>query len=137
MKGNDMMLLPQLKKVVRSQDIRYPGMLSMKKADLIRNMKKRGMWESGMARGGPKSARAGNVDGEVTLNPRRRRNTIRRKPAAKKTKSKKKPMSLADVEKYLAQDPKGRAFEASLQPKKVSRAQFNEAVAQLRGTIQS
>ena len=57
MKGNDMMRLPELKKVVRSQDIRYPGMLTMKKADLIRNMKKRGMWESGKAKGGPKSKR--------------------------------------------------------------------------------
>ncbi len=50
MKGHDGMKLPELKKVVRSQDTRYPGMLTMKKADLIRNMKKRGMWESGKAK---------------------------------------------------------------------------------------
>ena len=57
MKGNDTMKVAELKKVVRAQDIRYPGMLTMKKADLIRNMKKRGMWESGKAKGGPKSMR--------------------------------------------------------------------------------
>ena len=44
MKGHDGMKLPELKKVVRAQKFRYPGMLTMKKADLIRNMKKRGMW---------------------------------------------------------------------------------------------
>ena len=57
MKGNDTMKVAELKKIVRSQDIRYPGMLTMRKADLIRNMKKRGMWESGKAKGGPKSMR--------------------------------------------------------------------------------
>jgi len=57
MKGHDGMKVAELKKVVRSHDTRYPGMLSMKKADLIRNMKKRGMWESGKAKGGPKSLR--------------------------------------------------------------------------------
>ena len=57
MKGHDGMKLPELKKVVRAQEFRYPGMLTMKKADLIRNMKKRGMWESGTAKGGPKSMR--------------------------------------------------------------------------------
>tara|TARA_R110002096_G_scaffold185057_1_gene363693 strand:+ start:53 stop:340 length:288 start_codon:yes stop_codon:yes gene_type:complete len=57
MKGHDGMKLPELKKVVRAQKFRYPGMLTMKKADLIRNMKKRGMWESGKAPGGPKSMR--------------------------------------------------------------------------------
>ena len=57
MKGHDGMKVTELKKIVRSHDIRYPGMLTMKKADLIRNMKKRGMWESGKAKGGPKSLR--------------------------------------------------------------------------------
>ena len=57
MKGNDTMKVAELKKVVRAQDTCYPGMLTMKKADLIRNMKKRGMWESGKAKGGPKSMR--------------------------------------------------------------------------------
>ena len=57
MKGHDGMKVTELKKIVRSHDTRYPGMLSMKKADLIRNMKKRGMWESGKAKGGPKSLR--------------------------------------------------------------------------------
>ena len=65
MKGHDGMKLPELKKVVRSQDTRYPGMLTMKKADLIRNMKKRGMWETGKATrtgGAPKKGK--NVKSE-------------------------------------------------------------------------
>tara|TARA_R110002050_G_scaffold11144_2_gene37895 strand:+ start:279 stop:533 length:255 start_codon:yes stop_codon:yes gene_type:complete len=81
MKGNDMMKLPELKKIVRSQDIRYPGMLTMKKADLIRNMKKRGMWESGKAKGGPKS--------------------MRKKPAKKPAKGKKSKLDKGQKE-FLA-----------------------------------
>ena len=79
MKGHDGMKLPELKKVVRSQDIRYPGMLTMKKADLIRNMKKRGMWESGKAKGGPKSLRGKKKDKTHTM------------PSGKKMKNKDMP----------------------------------------------
>jgi len=41
----------------------------MKKADLTRNMKKRGMWESGKAKGGPKRQRGKKKETMNNSNP--------------------------------------------------------------------
>ena len=49
-KGHSGMTLVQLRKVLRRQKYRYPGMASMRKAALIESMKKRGMWETGKAK---------------------------------------------------------------------------------------
>jgi len=55
---HDGMTLAQLKAYVRSHNLNKPEIkLSMKKADLIKGLKKHGHWESGMAPGGPKSLR--------------------------------------------------------------------------------
>ena len=61
MKGHDGMTILQLKKVLKHAKYRYPGMASMKKADLIVSMKKRGMWETGRAKrtGGAPTHRTG------------------------------------------------------------------------------
>jgi len=55
---HDGMTLKQLKDYVRSHKLNHPEVkLSMKKADLVRGLKKHGHWESGKAPGGPKSLR--------------------------------------------------------------------------------
>ena len=55
---HDGMTLKQLKDYVRSHKLNHPEeKLSMKKADLIKGLKKHGHWESGKAPGGPKSLR--------------------------------------------------------------------------------
>ena len=55
---HDGMTLKQLKDYVRSHKLNHPEVkLSMKKADLIKGLKKHGHWESGKAPGGPKSLR--------------------------------------------------------------------------------
>ncbi len=57
-KPHDGMTLKQLKDYVRSHKLNHPEVkLSMKKADLIKGLKKHGHWESGKAPGGPKSLR--------------------------------------------------------------------------------
>jgi len=88
MKGHDGMKLPELKKVVRAQKLRYPGMLTMKKADLIRNMKKRGMWESGKAPGGPKSMRKKPATGTKTKGQQLKERALAMKAKREKPKSK-------------------------------------------------
>ncbi len=55
---HDGMTLKQLKDYVRSHNLNHPEVkLSMKKADLVKGLKKTGHWESGKAPGGPKSLR--------------------------------------------------------------------------------
>jgi len=57
-KPHDGMTLKQLKDYVRSHKLNHPEVkLSMKKADLVKGLKKAGHWESGKAPGGPKSLR--------------------------------------------------------------------------------
>lgn len=57
-KPHDGMTLKQLKDYVRSHNLNHPEVkLSMKKADLVKGLKKAGHWESGKAPGGPKSLR--------------------------------------------------------------------------------
>ena len=57
MKGHDGMKVSELNAVIRSAPVRYPQLLGKKKAEKIVGMKKHGLWESGKAKGGPKSKR--------------------------------------------------------------------------------
>jgi len=59
MPANDTMTLAQLKDYVRKNKLNKPEVkLSMNKAQLTAGLKKHGHWESGTAKGGPKSLRA-------------------------------------------------------------------------------